>query len=118
MRVGVRSESIRPPTRRPRPRRNFFPSTSLLTPYSNPLLVFVEHACIEEARRAIALFEDDDEYEDEFVKSKARRRLEGAAPAALQTFALQTRISGVFITLVWGIIPTRLLLNMEDDGSG
>ena len=36
----------------------------------------------------------------------------------LQTFALQMRISGVFITLVWGIIPTRPLPNMEDDGSG
>jgi hypothetical protein len=35
-----------------------------------------------------------------------------------QTFALQARISGVFVTLVWGIIPTSLFQNTEDDDSG
>jgi hypothetical protein len=36
----------------------------------------------------------------------------------LQRFALQARISGVFITLVWSIIPTSLFQNTEDDDSG
>jgi len=38
--------------------------------------------------------------------------------AALQTFALQGRISGVFIILVWGMIPNRLFRNTADDDSG
>jgi hypothetical protein len=34
-----------------------------------------------------------------------------------QRFALQARNSGVFITQVWGIIPTSLFRNTEDDDS-
>jgi len=67
---GYAATVFRPRTR---PRRTFFPGTSFLTLDSNLLQALGEHACIEEARWAKTLFEDedddehedDDEYEDE-----------------------------------------------------
>jgi hypothetical protein len=54
-------------------------------------------------------------YEHPQAPSHAVRKY-GRKP--LQRFALQARISGVFITLVWSIIPTSLFQNTEDDDSG
>jgi hypothetical protein len=57
-------------------------------------------------------------YEHPPTPSHAVRKYGRKQNPPLQRFALQARISGVFITLVWGIIPTSLFRNTEGADSG